>query len=69
MSADRTASLQRYLSRCPVIDKDHDWRYASDAPGWLTGDECARCEKCQQKAIKPLEATDGQAADINKRNR
>ena len=55
MSNDRTESLRRYLSRCPVTDKDHDWRYASDAPGWLIGDECARCQQCQQKAIKPLE--------------
>lgn len=59
MSADREASLQRYYSRCPVTDKRHDWRYASDAPGWINGDECVRCERCQIKAIAPAMRKEG----------
>ena len=53
---ERSASILRYMSRCPVTDRDHDWRYASNAPGWVIGDDCARCQKCQQLGIKPLEA-------------
>ena len=56
VSDERTQSIRIYVSRCPVDWKDHDWRYASNAPGWLIGDDCARCQKCQQLGIKPLEA-------------
>ena len=56
LGIERVASILRYMSRCPVTDGDHDWRYASNAPGWVTGDDCARCQQCQQLGIKPLEA-------------
>ena len=51
---DRERSLAAYIGTCPVNDKAHDWRYASDAPGWKLGDDCARCERCQLKGIKPV---------------
>lgn len=56
LGVERSASILRYMSRCPVTDKDHDWRYASHAPGWINGDDCAFCQDCEQRAIKPLEA-------------
>lgn len=29
----------------------HDWRYASDAPGWVIGDDCVICQNCGLRAI------------------
>ena len=53
----RNDSLAEYHKPCPAtaMRKRHDWRYASDAPGWRVGDDCARCERCQMKGIKPAE--------------
>lgn len=51
--SDRENSLQLYTSRCPATYKNHDWRHATDAPGWKIGDECVRCQACQMKAIQP----------------
>ena len=56
LGIERSASILRYLSPCLATDKDHDWRYASNAPGWVIGDDCARCQNCQQSGIKPAEA-------------
>lgn len=55
----RRESQAIYLGVCPVTDKAHDWRAASDAPGRRYGDECVRCERCQQKAIAPARREHG----------
>lgn len=51
--SDREKSLALYSKPCPATYRAHDWRYASDAPGWRIGDDCVRCECCQLKAIFP----------------
>lgn len=53
MNQDRARSLVLYDKRCPVTYHRHDWRMATDAPGWKLGDYCVRCENCKQKAIVP----------------
>lgn len=50
---DRGRSLMEYVKPCPVSGIEHDWRKATDAPGWKVGDECVRCQACQLKAIDP----------------
>lgn len=52
----RNESLATYSGVCPVTDKRHDWRHATNAPGRRYGDECVRCERCQMKAIMPKES-------------
>lgn len=49
--SDRTRSLAEYGRMCPATYKEHDWRHATDAPGWRVGDACVRCQECQLKAI------------------
>ena len=49
----RWESQAIYHGVCPVTQKQHDWRHATDAPGRRYGDECVRCERCQMKAIAP----------------
>lgn len=49
----REQSISLYSKVCPATYKQHDWRHATDAPGWLIGDDCVRCEACQLKAIAP----------------
>ncbi len=51
MNYERAASIVQYRKRCLVTNKPHDWRHATDAPGWEVGDECVRCQDCQLKAI------------------
>lgn len=53
----RANSLAQYAKPCPVTMKPHDWRHATDAPGWKIGDECVRCEKCGLKAIARATST------------
>ncbi len=48
---DRDRSISEYIKACPATGREHDWRHATDAPGWHIGDECVRCETCQLKAI------------------
>lgn len=52
----RMYSLSEYSAQCPSTLKAHDWRHATDAPGWRVGDECVRCQECQRKAIMPTQA-------------
>lgn len=49
----RNESLAIYNGICPVTNKAHDWRHATDAPGRIYGDDCVRCERCQMKALAP----------------
>ncbi len=49
----RLLSKETYDQPCPVNMKEHDWRHATDAPGWRIGDETVRCECCGQKGISP----------------
>lgn len=51
--SSRAVSLAIYDKLCPVTMKRHDWRHATDAPGWKLCDYCVRCESCQLKAIVP----------------
>jgi hypothetical protein len=30
---------------------DHDWRYASHAPGWKLGDKCVICQRCKRRKV------------------
>lgn len=60
MNHDRAASMLLYGKPCPSTMKPHDWRHATDAPGWHVGDECVRCQICQQKAIQPRLDGDGE---------
>lgn len=56
---DRERSIAEYAKSCPAALTPHDWRHATDAPGWRLGDECVRCQACQLKAIAP--PRDGQS--------
>lgn len=49
--SDRSNSIAEYKKPCPATQKAHDWRHATDAPGWRVGDVCVRCQVCQLKAI------------------
>lgn len=60
---ERDASISLYSKLCPATYKPHDWRHATDAPGWHYGDECVRCEACQLKAIYVSYADDGESRE------
>lgn len=51
----------RVPSFCPATGGDHDWRYASHAPGWRLGDTCAICQSCKLRTVTHR-ATDAEMA-------
>lgn len=57
----RLSSLMEYSKTCLATFKAHDWRHATDAPGWKLGDGCVRCQDCQLKAIFPVNAPESTA--------
>ena len=67
-NAKRARSMAEYKKPCPAtaMQEPHDWRYASSAPGWLIGDACARCQRCEAQGIKPQDgnATQGMQQDM-----
>jgi hypothetical protein len=57
--SDRARSIKIYNDMCFATGQSHDWRHATNAPGWMIGDECVRCQECQLKAIAPYKPTLG----------
>ena len=54
---DRRQSKSLYREKQCWASKNwqHDWRAASNAPGWVIGDDCVICQNCQLRAIASSE--------------